>query len=241
MSKNTHRIWEIDLLRGIAFFLMVYDHVIYDLNAIFGIKTYILWGYDHYIGDVSAILFMVLCGISVNLSKNSIKRGSSVFLCSAVLSLVTFVMDSVAGTKMFFIKFGILHFLALAMLIGYFVRKLPCWSVLLLSAGSYALGLFFESVKDIGNELFFLGLHGPRFYSGDYYPLFPNLAFVFLGIAIGKIFYREKKSLFRSAPPDGIFQLAGRHSLLLYMIHQPIVVLILFIIVSICVPGFSLF
>jgi len=228
--EKKNRIWEIDFLRGIAFLCMVYDHVIFDLNSIFGIRTNILWGYDNLIGDFSALLFMILCGISTAFSKNCIKRGLTVFGFALGLSLVTFLIDLVANNNLF-IKFGILHMLGIAMILSYLIRKLPNWLILIISAVIYALSIPFVHIKTIGNFLFAFGIHDSTFCSGDYYPLVPYLAFVFVGVALGKILYKEKKSLFKFSIPDNPISFIGRHSLLLYLTHQPIVIAILFIII----------
>ena len=130
MSEKTvlvkSRIWEIDFLRGIAFLCMVYDHTIFDLNYIFGIETNFLWGYDSIIGDFSAIVFITLCGVSSNFSKNNIKRGLIVFASALALTTVTALADRLFNTNLIII-FGILHFLGIAMIISHFAKKLPIW------------------------------------------------------------------------------------------------------------------
>ena len=121
MRKN--RIWEIDLLRGIAFLCMVYDHAIYDVNHIFGYGTNFLWGYDDIIGDTSAIIFMVLCGISVNLSRAPFRNGLKVFGVASCLTVVTGLVDKYFSLGVT-INFGILHLLGIAIMVGAAIKRL---------------------------------------------------------------------------------------------------------------------
>lgn len=236
MSEKTvlvkSRIWEIDFLRGIAFLCMVYDHTIFDLNYIFGIETNFLWGYDSIIGDFSAIVFITLCGVSSNFSKNNIKRGLIVFASALVLTVFTALADGLFNTSLI-IVFGILHFLGIAMIISHFAKKLPLWVTIVFSAASWILSEVLITVRVNTNIFCMFGLHSDNFYSADYYPLFPYIALVLSGIVFGKIFYKEKKSLFRFTIGRNPISFFGKHSLILYFIHQPIVFAVLFIIIKI--------
>ena len=65
------------------------------------------------------------------------------------------------------------------------------------------------------------------FVSSDYFPLFPQLGYFFIGAAIGKTAYREKKTLLpgtlEKTPAARFFCWCGRQSLFIYLLHQPIV------------------
>ncbi len=227
-----NRIWEIDFLRGIAFLCMVYNHVIYDLNYIFGIETNLFWGYDYLIGNFSAITFMVLCGISSTFSKNNVKRGLIVFTSALFLTLGTALADGLFNTNLI-IVFGILHFLGIAMIISHFAKELPIWITIILSIASWKLGEYLLSLRVSTNIFCMFGLCSENFYSSDYYPIFPYIALVLIGIVFGKLFYKEKKSLFRFTIGRNPISFFGKHSLILYFIHQPIVFAVLFIIIKI--------
>ena len=222
-----NRIWELDFLRGIAFICMVYDHVIYDLNYIFGIKTIQL----DFIGDFSAILFMLICGISTTLSRNPLKRGAIVFCAGMMLTGITFLIDSLFNTRLI-IVFGILHMLGIAIMVSFVVKKLPNSIIVLISVCIFVLSYYFRKIRNIGNIMFPLGIHDANFYSSDYYPIFPYLAVVFIGIIIGKLFYSSKQSIFPFSIFKNPISFIGKHSLILYLTHQPIVILILFIILK---------
>lgn len=232
LTQKKNRIWEIDFLRGIAFICMVYDHAVYDLNYMFGVRTNFFWGYDDIIGDFSAITFMILCGISANFSKSNLKRGLIVFASALLLTAGTALADGLLKTRLI-IVFGILHFLGLAMIISHFVKRLPIWVTAILAVTAWFIGQFFLTVRLDTNIFCMFGLYSRNFYSSDYYPLFPYLAFVFLGIIIGKLIYKEKKSIFPFEIGSNPISFFGKHSFILYFIHQPIVFAVLFVIVKI--------
>jgi uncharacterized membrane protein len=68
---------------------------------------------------------------------------------------------------------------------------------------------------------------------GDYLPLVPWLGVFLVGMALGRILYANKETAFPGAPKivrqlARPFELIGRHSLFVYLIHQPILLAILF-------------
>lgn len=225
-AKN--RIWEIDFLRGIAFLCMAYNHVIFDLNFIFDIKTSFLWESDFIIGSFSAVIFMVLCGISTTFSHNSVKRGAFVFFLATLLTLATALIDGLYSTNLI-IKFGILHLLGIAMILSYFIKKLPGLAIVGISTLIYLIGRLFETFTVNFDWLFIFGLHSESFYSADYYPLLPYLSFVFAGVVISKLVYKEKKSVFSFSIGRNPLSFIGRHSLLLYFVHQPVIIAIMYV------------
>ena len=69
----------------------------------------------------------------------------------------------------------------------------------------------------------------------DYMPLFPWLGVFLIGCVIGRLCYKDKKTLFAgrgkvmtavSRPVEFI----GRHSLIIYLVHQPVVYIVLLLI-----------
>lgn len=224
------RIYELDLLKGIAFLMMVWDHAVYDLYALLGVDMSFLGFFKEGIGKICAIIFMTVCGISVTLGNHNIKRGLITFGLGMALTVGTVAADMVADLGVS-IWFGILHFLGFAMIIGHFAKKLPVWVISLLAIGSYYLGEYFLSLHTSIPFLFPFGIIGEGFHSADYYPIFPNLAFVLMGIAVGKLFYKDKKSLFNS--DFKVFKpilFLGRNTLILYFVHQPVVLAVLWLV-----------
>lgn len=237
--KNSSRFWEIDLLRGFAVVIMIIGHLLYDL-AIFGghpIDIYSLWWK---IGaSFTAGLFLLLVGVSLTLSASNIqnpstrffkliKRGMGIFLLGILLTTLTslFLYET--------IRFGILHLIGIAIIASFPFLKLP--AKISFSAGliSILLGIIFSRIQTNIKYLFWLGLPDASFQSLDYYPLFPWFGVVLIGIAVGKIFYPDKKRAFllpdwSSFPAIRAFCFLGRHSLIIYFVHQPVLLALLFI------------
>ena len=232
LSQKKNRIWELDFLKGIAFLMMVWDHAVYDMYGLFGMDVSSLGFFKEGIGKICAVIFMVVCGISVTLGKHNIKHGLITFSLGMALTAGTVIADMISDFGVS-IMFGILHFLGLAMIIGHFAKKLPSWLIAILGVASYIIGRYFLSMTVSLPFLFPLGLTSYGFFSADYYPLFPNIAYVFFGIVIGKLIYKEKRSIFNSE--ISIFRplnFLGRHTLVLYFAHQPVVVAVVFLILK---------
>lgn len=228
--KSRERIWELDFLKGIALFLMILNHIFFDLSEFFSVDVSGFEGFSSVVGKASAVIFMTVCGISATLGKRNVQNGLRLFALAMALTAATAVFDRVAGTEVC-IKFGILHFLSLAMMISQGTKKLPVPVLLIASVFAFALGKYFSGIFVNTPLLFPLGLRTRLFFSGDYYPLFPNLGFVFLGNALGKILYKERKSVFKKKFRfSEVLCLPGRHTLVLYFVHQPIIILFLFLI-----------
>lgn len=209
---------------------MILNHIFFDLSQFFFVDVSRFEFFASSAGKASAVMFMTICGVSATLGKRNIQNGLRLLLLATVLSLSTAAFDRIAGTEVC-IKFGILHFLSLAMMLSCAVKRLPVWATGILALASYALGKYFAAVFVDAPFLFPLGLRTREFFSGDYYPLFPNLCFVFFGIIIGKTLYKSRQSLFKRQP-GSIKPLCflGRHTLSLYFIHQPVILAVLYVI-----------
>lgn len=101
---------------------------------------------------------------------------------------------------------------------------LPSW---ILGAAIVLLGWIIgpELTNSGGFFLYSLGLNN-AYHSADYFPLIPYLGWFLLGAAAGKSLYKEKHSFFPGKGKSRIklpFLWLGRHALLIYLIHQPVI------------------
>lgn len=229
MENTNHykeRIWELDFIRGIALILMICFHILYDLSVFSNFKLNLDSGLYFLIGRASAILFILVSGMSCLLSKSSVKRGFIVLLCALLITLATYYISPDDN-----IVFGILHFFAISMIISSPFKKLNSIVLLILGTVIILTGTYlFKYIKPAGNALFPLGITSTSFSSADYYPLLPWFGVYLYGIAMGKILYKEKKSVIKIKLKNTPVNFLGRHTLLVYMVHQPVIITILYLI-----------
>jgi uncharacterized membrane protein len=221
---NKNRMEEIDFARGIAIILMIIFHLIVDLKDFFSYPLEYLQGFWYIEGKCSAILFIFLCGISSTLSQRSTRHGITVFTWAMILTAVTYFYN-----PNFYIRFGILHLLGISLLSVPVISRLPRVGLLLVSAAFFIVGFFFAQRFISSPYLFPLGLQTSTFASLDYYPLFPWYGIFIIGILAGKHLYSPKQSLISIPLPQAITRL-GQHSLAIYLIHQPVLLALLYML-----------
>ncbi len=222
------RIWELDAFRGLCILGMVIVHFIVDLYEIYNIVDGQLPGWFSFIRNWGGILFFLLSGICVTLGRRHVLRGLVVFGGGMICTLVTFAMVKLGFfEKYMIIYFGVLHCLGSCMLLWCLFRKLPWWTLLIPAALFIAAGLYLSNVNLVEFPwLIPLGFTCPGFSSSDYFPLLPNLGYFLAGAAIGQVLYGKKESLLPSVNPKNPIVAAllfcGKHSLWIYLLHQPI-------------------
>ena len=70
--------------------------------------------------------------------------------------------------------------------------------------------------------LYPLGFPGPGFSSADYFPLLPWLFLFLVGAALGGWCLDHRESRLLTAPLPRALTFPGRRSLLIYLLHQPV-------------------
>ncbi len=231
MNKSTPakgRIWEVDFLRGLALLAMVYFHIIFDLKELYGLNISYGSGFNFFAGKFSGILFIFLSGISSLLSRSNVKRGLKVFLCAICITITTYLYS-----PGFAILFGILHFLGISMIISTLFKRFDKYLLILAGTAVIFLGIsYIPEINISRNFLFPFGIANSSFKSSDYYPLLPWFGIFLYGMAAGKILYTKKKSIFGIDLnfKYNIINLLGRHTLLIYLAHQPLILLVLAVV-----------
>ena len=186
----------------------------------FNISSGIYW----FIGRSAAIIFVFLVGVSlsINYSKNKkitkfLERGLKIFAIGLLITGITWLLF-----PQNFILFGILHLIGLSIIISYPFLKYNKLNLILgliiISIGLYLLE--FTGIQEL------LWLYPFEFYTFDYFPLFPWFGLVLLGIFTGNYLYKGKRKIIfeNKLLQLPIIQKIGRHSLLIYLIHQPILI-----------------
>ena len=224
------RIWELDALRGLFIAGMVLVHLTYDLVDLYGVIPKDGLTIYKFLLDWGGILFFLISGICVTLSTHCEKRGILVFCMGMVCTAVTAgaVLLKLADPSLI-IYFGVLHCLGLCMMLWPLFRKLPPWALGLIGAVIIAAGLYLDRCVRVDFPwLIPLGLYTRGFASSDYFPILPNLGYFLVGALLGRTLYRDKESLMPNAnlknPVIRFFLFCGKHSLIIYLLHQVVLV-----------------
>ena len=222
------RIWELDAARGICILGMVAVHFIFDLTQLYRLVSWQLPAAFTFLQNWGGVLFLLISGICATLSSRGIRRGSIVFSCGMLCTAVTAGMYfSGMADKGMIIYFGILHCLGICMLCWPLIRPLPTWALAAAGIAVTATGLWLDAnIRVDFPWLIPLGIIPRGFVTADYFPLLPYLGFFLLGGVLGRILYPKKQSLLpgvrSQAPFLRFLQWTGRHSLIIYLLHQPV-------------------
>lgn len=234
MSK---RIWELDALRGLALLGMMGIHFVYDLVDLFGVWNWQQPAWYLFFKNNYGAVFFLISGISVTLGRCPVKRGAQVFLCGFLCTGVTLGMYLLGfAGKGIIIYMGVLQCLGLCMMLWPLFRRCPDWALVALGLAMTIAGWYLRTQAFPFWLLTPLGFAPYGFTSSDYFPLLPNFGYFLLGAVVGKRVYAGRKSLFpRETPPLGLFRWLGRHSLMIYLLHQPVLAAIVAAIAAWCV------
>lgn len=232
----TKRIWELDALRGLCIIGMILVHLLFNLSFLFGVIDLSNAPLFYFLSQWGGIPFFLISGICATFSSRTVIRGAVVFGCGLLCSGVTLAMYLLGFTDAgFLIYFGVLHCLGICMVLWPIFKKLPVSILLLLSVGIIAAGLYIAAnVRTAHLWLLPFGLVSADLVTSDFFPLLPNLGYFLAGGVLGKTLYRSRQTLLPGVDPDLLplrfLRLCGKHSLLIYLLHQPVLTALCFLI-----------
>ncbi len=251
--RKSKRLESIDSLRGLTMVSMILYHFCWDLKYLNGLDIPWYGSLGSYIWQQSICwTFIIISGFCLNLAGNPIKNGALVFVCGIIVSCVTLIAvpDAV-------VMYGVLTLLGSCMIIigavHIILKKLVKGKTDFADPifGFLAGAVLFAVTKPInrgylnfgvaktelpewlykGQVMTYLGFMEKGFYSSDYFSLMPWIFlflagyFLFLVCRNNGLF---KNKVFHISLP--FFSMFGKYSLIVYMLHQPVLYVISMII-----------
>lgn len=231
--QNTRIGW-IDDLRGFSLCAMILYHAVFNLTDILFVSApWLSRLMDSTVVEtlqtLFVLIFLLLAGICTKLTRNAFLRAFKVFAGALLVTAVTYfaVPENV-------ILWGILHLMAFSMffyaIFGKLLMRIPpllgFLFCLLLFIITFSLPAGFLGIANLQISLpaslykndmrLILGFAAPSFQSYDYVPVFPYIFMFLCGSFLSRLSLPKWKSHSR------FFSYVGRHSLFVYLFHQPV-------------------
>lgn len=238
MEEKTTRIGWIDALRGLAVAAMIIYHIAFNINDFLNLS--LPWlertmesRFLEILHTIFVAIFLGLSGICSHLTRRPWGRTIRVLIGAMAVTAVTYAVFP-AQT----IWFGVLHCLAVCMALERIGRrwigKIPPVPGIILSlvlfgityriSDGFLLWYRLPAEWYSGGILTAVGFHSPFFQSLDYVPLLPHIFLFSAGVFIGKLSLPKGKIRCR------FLEFLGRHSLAVYLLHQPIIFGVFFLL-----------
>ena len=211
------RISELDSLKALALVMMLISNFVSDLSF-FKIMEVTKGDPWWYLARATASLFVCISGVSYYLANREspnftrvLLRTKKLFFWAFIITIITYLFQPDA-----YIRFGVLHLLALASIVAFpFVNK---------PVAGFLIGLLlFMLPLSPEPMLVWVGLRETGFFAVDYFPLNPWLGLFFLSMFFARFVYPEGKALSSVIWPKKWIWL-GRNTLLIYVFHQPFLI-----------------
>ncbi|MBQ7953476.1 MAG: DUF1624 domain-containing protein [Clostridia bacterium] len=242
--ESSKRYNVLDFIRGVALIGMVIVHTL--MNMVHQFDYNIEWYVK--IEDIfykyGGCIFILLAGFCWKLSRNNLKRGILMLTFSAIISAVTIIFMP-ENT----ILFGVICLMGTASIvmipldkickhtnpyIGFFTNIVIFVITKWTDYGYIGIGenriLEYPESWYANNFTAFLGFPEAEFASADYFPVIPWLFLFVTGYFLYGIFKRN--NWFGCLKPSILkpVEWVGRHSLVIYLAHQPIIYAVLILI-----------
>ena len=229
-DSEPNRLPIVDEVRGLAIIGVVIFHFVWDLDftgmIASGLAFHPLWiGF----GRLLAGTFMFLVGVSLVLANQHVvnwgraTRRIAVIACAAlIITAITYLVFPTA-----FVFYGILHAIAVASFLGLLLVYKPPLVLLSLGVIVWSLPLVFADPSFDTRWLAWIGFSRQPPFSNDLVPIFPWLGITLVGMALTRLALnfridnRLSTSLQRGKGRR-FLSFCGRYSLLIYLVHQPI-------------------
>jgi uncharacterized membrane protein len=225
------RIVALDLARGAALLAMAVFHLVFDLQMFGFVEPGTVarpgWRWLAYL-TAGSFLFLVGVGLWLAHGRGIRWRGYWRRLAMIVAAALAITAATRVALSDAFIFFGILHAIAVGSVLGLAVLRLPVPVLLALGAAVIWLPQAARFEMFDAPWLWWTGLQASGVRSVDYVPVFPWFGPVLFGIATARLMEGaglwRRLAAWRAGPVARALAVPGRHSLLVYLAHQPVLI-----------------
>lgn len=241
-KKRAHLL---DYARGALIIYMLFYHFLFDLVEFYSINLtffYSQWFQSTRVAVVMALLF--ISGMVSASSRSVFKRAVKLTLCAALITAASLAILPESP-----IYFGIIHLFAACTLIylaiGRFIRPNIPWIGAMLCLCAFMITyhlqesyLYFGSFIVVLPKYLYqipmlapLGFPTADFVSADYYPLLPWV-FIYLSGTFYANHMKDGKlpDYYYEPTKIKLLEVFGRNTLLIYMVHQPLILGLLWVV-----------
>jgi uncharacterized membrane protein len=240
----------INKTRGIAFIFMFIYHIFVFLKLLIN-KNYLDNPILNLMGSISRNIFIILVGVSLYLSfknsknideykKKQLLRSLKIYCIAIYITILTYFIIPNQ-----YVVFGVLHFISISILLLYnFVNNIFALILIIIICfilSNYKSTFLLTQSNSFTNYI--NGIIGLNIYKStmDSFPLIKWIPKVIIGIFIGYILYhfykinkkiqhKKTKKKYIIQKKETFLDKIGKNTLLLYAIHFPIIILVIFLI-----------
>jgi len=247
------RYLEIDIIKGVAVILMVFFHIFYMMNNMGFNKINSSGVILKSIAKISHLTFITMAGLNFyisykkNKNKNKFREKQLIRSCKLMFFAMTITyLSQITFGNSKSVKFGILHFMSVAIVISLFIVNIPTLiigiMILLFFLNNYSSGngeQFSSICKKTPFLCFVFGIYGSYNYdigSLDHHSLLSKYPFFGIGMILGHLFYKnDKKRIinldkYKNNKIIKLLTWLGKNSLFIYILHW----IVLYGIIYIC-------
>jgi uncharacterized membrane protein len=238
------RFIELDIIRGVAISVTIFFHLLWDLDY-YGLSQVNKEMYSY--GAYFPTIFFGLVGVCLVISSQHrttgqlLIRGAWIFGIGLIITAITTIIIPDKP-----VTFGVLHCIGSSIILSTFFIKFKVYNLVIapfIILGGVLIGNFY--IQDPSFLHLAIGLHQKNLYAYtvDYFPLLPWFGVTLLGLGVGSILYKDGKRQFRfpdisHLKPVKALSLLGKNSLIIYLLHQPVIAGSIIYVVPIMSPYF---
>jgi len=264
-TPKRERVWEVDFLRGLMILFVVWDHFWFDISMCapykteffnllykFSVTYYSATGIRQIAQPVFVTMFVFTSGVSCSFSRSNGKRAIKMIAFACLLTAGTYAVSAITNTNLT-IHFNVIHAIALSTLLWTLIEfawakcsknwqknifgvVMTAVTLTAIVVGAYAN---FKPWTSDNKIWFFLAQHVGSDYNnfcgGDYLPFLPDFGWFLVGAFLGRVIYKEKKTIFPSFNPKFVCPVTfcGRHSLWVYFGSQIVMFGVIYLLSSV--------